>query len=148
MSQVSVTPLGDSVFVDLGESSLNSFGVDLPYLTDSLGGDAPANIPNPLASFDRFGPEPFVQAYVPYIPPPQTGCVVGCDPASIPEVITPEPGTGLLLLALILLGISFRKVKLNESSASLHFVNRGVDVRFNDVRAVSSNRQHDSVRVV
>ncbi len=110
MSQIAV-PLGDGSFVDLGQSSLNTFGVEIPYLTDQWGGDAPANIPNPpLGGYNDL--EPALPGYVLFVPygPPPIGCAVGCaPPIDRPDAIAPEPGTAVFLFIALLTGIFFRK---------------------------------------
>lgn len=113
MSALSPTLLNDGgFFVDLGESSLNSFGVDLPYLTDSLGGDIPANIPNPpLTSLDLYDHEltPFVPVYI----PTPTGCLIGCAPNTPGVSAVPEPSLaligGMLLVFLLLVDARRRR---------------------------------------
>jgi hypothetical protein len=112
MSQVAV-PLGDGSFVELGDSSLNTFGAEIPYLTDQWTGDVPANIPNPPGSDDLYLPEPSAYVFVPFVPPtiPTPQCVVNCGVPDVPrEVLAPEPATAGVFITALILGILFRKV--------------------------------------
>lgn len=75
MTITTYTPLGDSLFTDIGYTSPNTFGAVIGFQTDMLGGDAPAQIPNPLAPVKTV-------AYAFY----------ECGPVPVPE-----PGLGMLL---------------------------------------------------
>lgn len=110
MSQIAV-PLGDGSFVELGDSSLNTFGVEIPYLTDQWTGDVPANIPNPPGSEDFYLPEPSAYVFQPYVPPtiPTQQCVVNCGTEIPQQVIAPEPSSYAFICVALLAGILFRK---------------------------------------
>ena len=113
MSGLVNTPLGDSLYQNIGQVIVNNWGVTIPVDTDLLGGGAPNHIPNPplVGEFSQSwgGSDSPIQPYVPpvwpkpHIPEPQ--CGVLCEPQTPPADVVPEPSTGLLLAGAAMLAL-------------------------------------------
>jgi hypothetical protein len=104
------TPLGDSLYENIGDVMTNTFGETHPVHTDLLGGDAANHIVDPEVDFrfpDNWGAAPDLLPYVPARPIQQC-CTVVTPRDEVPESV-PEPASFLLVAAVLLAGLMRRR---------------------------------------